>query len=141
MFNYPILPGYRAICGDPYALHDVPTALGLATNWIFPLAILLSLPYESLHEKKLSKTLVAVLNWLGSPQTALTATIFNFRQIRDCHRRTRRAGLTHQDSPLFSASYYVLCCLNRFEGLELANEDVERTDIRPLPAAFWGSRP
>uniref|UniRef100_A0A0D2XL35 Uncharacterized protein n=1 Tax=Fusarium oxysporum (strain Fo5176) TaxID=660025 RepID=A0A0D2XL35_FUSOF len=79
--------GCEAICGNPVATYDAPEALSLAANWIFPLAILLNLPYESLHERKISKTLVAVLNWLGSPQTALTATIFNFRQLRESHRR------------------------------------------------------
>lgn len=110
--------GCKAICGNPIAIHDAPQALSLASNWIFPLAILLNLPYESLHERKLSKTLIAILNWLGSPQTALTATIFNFRQLRESHRRvSRRVNLAQ--SHVYSAAYFVLCCTNQYDNLAL----------------------
>ncbi|EWZ00141.1 hypothetical protein FOYG_00033 [Fusarium oxysporum NRRL 32931] len=114
--------GCEAICGNPVATYDAPEALSLAANWIFPLAILLNLPYESLHEKKISKTLVAVLNWLGSPQTALTATIFNFRQLRESHRRVQRRVNADQ-SHLYSAAYFVMCCMNQYDGLTLVEND------------------
>lgn len=61
---------------------------------------------------------MAVLNWLGSPQMSLTATIFNFRQFREAHRRVLRevnGGTAH----LHSAAYFVLCSLNQFDGLRL----------------------
>lgn len=114
--------GCEAICGNPVATYDAPEALSLAANWIFPLAILLNLPYESLHERKISKTLVAVLNWLGSPQTALTATIFNFRQLRESHRRVQRRVNAAQ-SHLYSAAYFVMCCMNQYDGLALVENN------------------
>jgi hypothetical protein len=83
----------------------------MVATWIFPLAIVLSLPYESLHRFKFRGTAVAVLNWLGSPQTALTATIFNFRQIREAYRRSKE-----QDrDPIWNDVYYVITCLNQFK--------------------------
>lgn len=117
--NPSIPPGCRKICGDPIAFYDPQTSLALVTDWIFPLGILLSLPYESLHERRVSRTLIAVLNWLGSPQTALTATIFNFRQLRQSHRRVLRHVNT-RPWHLHCAAYFVLCCLNQFHLDKLA---------------------
>ncbi|KAK0621830.1 hypothetical protein B0T17DRAFT_600607 [Bombardia bombarda] len=99
--------GCVELCGDYTELNTPKTALGIITTWIFPLAILFSLPFESLHLRKLHGTLAAVSNWLGSPQTAMTATIFNFDQIRKCHRRAERG--VREDT------YYVLSCFNQFE--------------------------
>jgi uncharacterized membrane protein (DUF485 family) len=78
-----------------------------------------------------------VSNWLGSPQTALTATIFNFRQLSECQRRvvaasrsgakTREAGKSSPSSSSLrgvsattrsstaSDVYFILSCLNQFE--------------------------
>ncbi len=123
------------ICEDRIGFYPASTALSLTTNWIFPLAILLSLPYESLHEKKITKTLVAVLNWLGSPQTALTATIYNFRQFRESHRRVLREA-NERSSHLHSAAYFVLCCANQFDGLKLVNADGNPT--RMLRVLIYG---
>ncbi len=106
-----ISPGCLKICGPKVALSDAPKALGIAATWIFPLAIMLSLPYDSLHRRKTRGTLEAVSNWLGSPQAALTSTIFNFRQIRECHRRVKEDNL----SPESSNAYYILSCLNQFD--------------------------
>jgi membrane-bound lytic murein transglycosylase len=85
----------------------------MVTTWIFPLAIVLSLPYDSLHSHRFFGTATAILNWMGSPQTALTATIFNFHQIRKAHRRAK-----HSPSAYFSTwndLYYVISCLNQFD--------------------------
>lgn len=128
-------PGCKAICGNPVAAYEAPKALSIATNWVFPLTILLSLPFESLHERKFSRTLVAVLNWLGSPQTALTATIFNFRQLRESHRRVLRHASGSQ-MHLYSAAYYVLCCVNQFDGFSLAEDDGMPT--RMLDVLIYG---
>ncbi|KAK3360564.1 hypothetical protein B0T25DRAFT_496507 [Lasiosphaeria hispida] len=123
--------GCLAICGNPIAFYEPQRALSLASNWIFPLAILLNLPWESLHRQKLSKTLVTALNWLGSPQTALTAIIFNFHQLRDAYRRTPvNSFLWH----LYSAAYYVLYCVDQFDGLTLVNADAAGASARPAPA-------
>jgi hypothetical protein len=69
-------------------------------------------------------------NWLGSPQTALTATIFNFRQIGECQRRVvaavrsgregRVAGKSRRGSGTIHSSttcdvYFILSCMNQFE--------------------------
>lgn len=105
--------GCKEICGNPIAWYPPATSLALVANWIFPLNILLSLPFESLHEGKFHRTLIAVLNWLGSPQTALTATIFNFRQLRQSHRRVSRDVATFR-SYLRCAAYFVLCSINQF---------------------------
>ena len=98
-------------------------------NWIFPLSILLNLPYESLHSQKVSKTLTTLLNWLGSPQTALTATIFNFRQIRKAHRRLFQVPNTNR-THLHSAAFFVLCCINQFDGLALQQGGRPRRMLR-----------
>src|SRR6478752_288987 len=45
--------GCLAICGDPVTTYSAPDAMGYVANWIFPLAILLNLPFESLHEHKI----------------------------------------------------------------------------------------
>lgn len=106
--------GCRAVCQDPIAFYEPETAISLVSNWVFPMNIVLSLPYESLHEGKFHITLIAILNWLGSPQTALTATIFNFRQLRQSHRRVQRDVNTHI-SHLLCAAFFVLCSINQFD--------------------------
>ncbi len=106
--------GCQKICGNPIALNDPPTALALVASWVFPLAILLGLPYESLHQGKFHRTLIAVLNWLGSPQTSLTATIFNFRQLRQSHRRVLQDVANRRRYVPSCAAYFVLCSLNQF---------------------------
>lgn len=83
----------------------------MVATWIFPLAIAFSLPYESLHRSKFKRTAAAVLNWLGSPQTALTATIFNTLQIREAHRRSR----DRNNDKTWNDLYYVISCLNQFD--------------------------
>ncbi|KAF5696814.1 hypothetical protein FMUND_15590, partial [Fusarium mundagurra] len=112
------LEGCKRICGDPIGIFEAPQALSIAATWVFPLAILFSLPWESLHKKKVSKTLAAVSNWLGTPQTALTATIFNFRGIRNCHRIVRSVGLYDPMARHYGNALYVLSALNQFAGLD-----------------------
>lgn len=119
--------GCKIICGNPVGTYEPQVAISAVANWIFPLAILLNLPYESLHSKKLSGSVIALLNWLGSPQTALTATIFNFRQIRESYRRAYRDPNTER-THLYSAAYFVLTCINQFDELQLVDDEG-----RPLP--------
>lgn len=85
------------------------STLEMVTTWIFPLAIVFNLPYDSLHHQKIRRTAQAVLNWAGSPQTALTHTIWNVRQIRHCHRTAKSKNTLTNDA------YYVLSCLGQFE--------------------------
>jgi hypothetical protein len=108
------------LCGNNTEMNTPETALGIIATWIFPLAILFSLPYDSLHLKKLPGTVAAVSNWLGSPQTAMTATIFNFDQIRKCHRQAGRAG---------EDTYYVLSCFNQFELPLRADDSVPNDQL------------
>lgn len=64
----------------------------------------------------MARTLGALLNWLGSPQTALTATLFNIHQIRKCFLETNPAGVA-ADTNHYSAkkdAYYVLSAIGQF---------------------------
>ncbi|KAK0614395.1 hypothetical protein B0T14DRAFT_539890 [Immersiella caudata] len=96
--------GCRKLCSTE--MNSPKAVLTITTTWIFPLAILFGLPYDSLHYKKFRGTVSALSNWLGSPQTAITSTIFNFDQIRKCHRLASKG--TPEDT------YYVLSCFNQF---------------------------
>lgn len=101
------------ICRHHVALNDPPTAMTIAATWIFPLAILLSLPFESVRKKAWYGNLSAISNWLGSPQTALTATIFNVIQIHWCYREPRPAS-TEDDGKMWTDAFYVLSCFNQY---------------------------
>lgn len=94
----------------------------MVATWIFPLAIVLSLPYEAFHDRdKIPRTIGATINWLGSPQTALTATIHNFRQIREAHRRTIRRGRYAE----WNDALYVLTCLNQYEITKASDDHLK----------------
>jgi hypothetical protein len=108
--------GCKALCSnesDNPQLADPMSAMSMVATWIFPLAIVLSLPYEGHHLSGFKHTLASVLNWLGSPQTALTATIFNFWQIRKAQRMT--ANKEARKRVEWNDAYYVVTCLNQFE--------------------------
>ncbi|KAK3356408.1 hypothetical protein B0T25DRAFT_450916 [Lasiosphaeria hispida] len=103
------MEGCKVLCGNTIKVAQPSDAMSLAATWVFPLAIIFNLPYESYHGgTKVFRTLRAVLNWLGSPQTALAATLWNFRQIRRCHRRSKV-------NPRLNDAMYVLSCLNQFD--------------------------
>lgn len=65
------------------------------------------------------RTTGALLNWIGSPQTALTATLFNIHQIRKCFHATEASGEGISGDmklqPLKRDAYYVLCCIGQFK--------------------------
>lgn len=105
--------GCVALCGAEAQLQEPRTALSMVATWIFPLAIVLSLLYDTFHWKdKIIRTIGAAVNWLGSPQTALTATIQNFLQIREVNRRaTGRLGPGERWAE-WNDALYVLTCLN-----------------------------
>jgi len=121
---------------DWYWASDINLTLGIVANWIIPiLALLAALPYDSLHRRndgahwyqgRVMRTIGALLNWIGSPQTALTATLFNIHQIRKCFHATEAsgegiAGCTDLQ-PLKKDAYYVLCCIGQFKLLEVDKE-------------------
>ncbi|KAK0641976.1 hypothetical protein B0T16DRAFT_358933 [Cercophora newfieldiana] len=114
------LDGCRAICGPQIQLAEPAGALSLTATWIFPLAILFNLPFEGHPKHKVRHTLAAVLNWLGSPATALAATIWNVVQIRQCrqHAANRQA---------LKDALHVLSIINQFDlkKPESAGKDIE----------------
>ncbi|KAL2681132.1 hypothetical protein Neosp_008736 [[Neocosmospora] mangrovei] len=128
----PIALGYEGclkICEGRTDQVTTRSTLEMVTTWIFPLAIVFNLPYDSLHHHKIRRTAQAVLNWAGSPQTALTHTIWNVRQIRHCHRVSKSKNTLTNDA------FYVLSCLGQFE---LPDDDRFYTALayglfRPLP--------
>jgi len=100
------------------------------------MALLAALPYDSLHPKHIGepwyrsrfpRTAGALLNWLGSPQTALTATLFNIDQMRKCYYATVSSGhgIAGHDNlqSLKRDTYYVLSCVGQFS---LSRNDEDR---------------
>jgi len=117
--------GCKAICDDPidwYWVSDPPFSLGIISNWVLPVIALLSaLPYDAGTGgwwSKAKRTTLALFNWLGSPQTALTATFFNMYQMRECLGSIGGGGASDDDREmqrLKTDAYYVLCCIGQFE--------------------------
>lgn len=124
--------GCKLLCGesvDWYWASDITLTLGIVSNWILPiLALLAALPYDSLHRRnegdhwyhgRVAKTIGVLLVWIGTPQTALTATLFNIHQIRKCFHATEPSGKGIAGSialqPLKKDAYYVLSCIGQFK--------------------------
>jgi len=98
----------------------------MVATWIFPLAIVLSLPYEAFHRRgKIIRTIGATVNWLGSPQTALTATIYNFRQIREAHRQATERLRPGDRRAEWNDALYVLTCLSQYEITDVSEENLK----------------
>lgn len=103
----------------------------MALNWVIPIiSLIASLPYDSPHARPARRsrarngrfltTVSTFVNWTGSPQTALTAVLWNIHQIRQCLRHTFFAGgANEQSSDRLTATkrdaYCVLGCINQFE--------------------------
>lgn len=114
---------------DWYWTSDITATLGIVSNWILPfLALLAALPYDSFHRRndraywyqgRVARTIGALLIWIGSPTTALTATLFNIHQLRKCFHATEASGEGIAGSttlqPLKRDAYYVLFCLGQFK--------------------------
>jgi hypothetical protein len=113
------------VCGKSLRGTSARSTIELAITWILPFGIFLNLPYDSIHVRKFRTTFGAISNWLGSPQTALTATIFNVTQIRACHRQAKGMGREWDDA------YYVLSCLNQF--------DIPLRGPKALPPDFYNA--
>lgn len=128
------VPGCRNLCHSPiewYLTQKPPSqTFNIATNWILPiLALVACLPFDSLHRRpphsrwhdgRILTTLKAILNWLGSPPTSLTATLWNVHQIRQCKNYTILTGGSHEQASRRlehskATSYYSLSCINQFE--------------------------
>lgn len=120
--------GCKAICeeGDPvdwYWTSDPSLTLGIVSNWILPIiALLAALPFDGgsssssrgRRRRRARDTARAVWNWLGSPQTALTATFFNIHQMRVCLGAARSSSIFENRGVAIDA-YYVLSCVGQFE--------------------------
>jgi len=65
------------------------------------------------------RTIGALINWIGSPQTALTATLFNIHQIRKCFHATVASGEgisgDTEKQPAKKNAYYILSCIGQFK--------------------------
>ncbi|KAM7219123.1 hypothetical protein V8F06_005561 [Rhypophila decipiens] len=121
--------GCKRICGESTIVFNKTTSIvGILATWVFPLAILLGLPFESHHRHRIRRTLSAIGTWLGTPQTALTASIWNFRSTRECYRRARDAGLRQAS---WVDAYYLLSCFNQFELKVGSRGDQVRQMIGP----------
>ncbi|KAK3392222.1 hypothetical protein B0T20DRAFT_50842 [Sordaria brevicollis] len=139
------LEGCKNLCHSPiewYLTQNPPTqSFNIAANWILPiLALVACLPFDSLHRRapgsrwhdgRILTTVKAILNWLGSPPTSLTATLWNVYQIRQCSYLTFVPGGTHdQANPRLvhskTTSYYILSCINQFE---VPSDEAERDDF------------
>ncbi|KAK3387836.1 hypothetical protein B0H63DRAFT_431774 [Podospora didyma] len=137
------LEGCREVCDSPidWYLTEAPTlSLSIASNWILPiLALIACLPYDSLHSRtppsgdgRLFKTAKTLANWLGSPATALTATLFNIHQIRQCKQYIFLAGGSHEqvsNRHIKRNAYYVLSCINQFEPPDSETERAAFVDV------------
>ena len=151
--------GCRTLCEDPidyYWQSNVGLTLGIISNWILPiLALLAALPYDShhgrvakapIHQSRWLKTLGALNNWVGSPQTAMASTLFNIHQMRKCLHETMALGAgTSGNDELSSVkrdAYYVLSCVSQFRLPE--QDDMEFLNalayglFRPLVARDKG---
>ncbi|KAK3684191.1 hypothetical protein B0T22DRAFT_271380 [Podospora appendiculata] len=125
------LEGCREVCGNPidwYLTEQAQTSVSIVANWVLPiLALIASLPFDSLHGRtptskwhqgRVLQTTKTLLNWLGSPPTALTATLHNIHQMRQCKRFVFFKGGTHEmasNAHTKRNAYYVLSCVNQFE--------------------------
>ena len=116
----PNLPlGCDALCDttiDFYWKTNPLLTLGIVANWVVPIiALLAALPYDSLHEDRIGRTLSTLASWLGSPQTALTATIFNIYQLARCKSATKVSVLASKGPQnLAQEAFYVLSCIGQF---------------------------
>lgn len=115
------------ICGNNIALNEPQSAMTIAATWIFPLAILLSLPYDS----GIRATLAAISNWFGSPQTSLTATLFNIVQMNRCYK-TRKSANEGGDIQTRINVYYVLSCFNQYRLPPGPNNDLNPVFLSAL---------
>jgi len=149
-----MLQGCKVLCGtdiDWYWLTDISLTLGIVSNWVIPITALLAvLPYEASqyrakngkwrwlrHLTAVTRTLGHLCNWLGSPQTVLTAIFFNIYQMKMCLCAARllpmRLSVKKPSKRLYKAitgqgketsetgrllrmnAFYLLSCISQFE--------------------------
>ncbi|KAK3374322.1 hypothetical protein B0T24DRAFT_577272 [Lasiosphaeria ovina] len=137
---WPILLGCERICKGGAQLNPPQTAISIVATWartphptitnnttntanrppeqVFPLTVLLSLPFESSHGghfwRAVRNTLASTSVWLGSPPTALASALFELHQVGQCSRRARQASNRGVSAQLQRDAYFVLMCANQF---------------------------
>ncbi|KAK0701906.1 hypothetical protein B0T26DRAFT_757879 [Lasiosphaeria miniovina] len=123
--------GCERICKGGAQLNPPQTAISI----VFPLTVLLSLPFESSHGghfwRAVHNTLASTSVWLGSPPTALASALFELHQVGQCSARTRRPRNAGVSAQLQRDAYFVLMCANQFH-IPPARADVL------LRALFYG---
>lgn len=103
--------GCYDICGTVPEFNTADDAFQILTTWVLPMIALFSnLPFESLNKRKVRSTLEALVNWIGSPQSAFTTTMFNIFQIRNCQRSVQPGDMRQQ----YVDSFFVLSCINQY---------------------------
>jgi hypothetical protein len=103
--------GCYDICGNVPEFNTADDAFQILTTWVLPmLALFSNLPFESLSKRKVRSTLEALVNWIGSPQSAFTTTMFNIFQIRNCQRSIQPGDIRQQ----YVDSFFVLSCVNQY---------------------------
>jgi len=155
---YLAYPGCLARCPERTIGYNTSSqGLNVVATWIFPLAILFSLPFEH-------KIFLSITNWLGSPQTALTASIWNFWQIRKCYHEARPdpprkstfrkvwrflRGPTEQEINNMGNetadmvrnridAFYVLSCFNQFDlGFDKVHRNAGAREAQHLGLQHW----
>jgi hypothetical protein len=103
------------------------------------LALFSNLPFESISKKKLRHTLEALVNWIGSPQSAFTTTMFNIYQIQECKNHVRSGPLRQN----YMDSYFVLSCINQYYYPRYATTFTNKVEAKKLEerrnlALFYG---
>lgn len=97
------------------------TAFAILTTWVLPvIALFSSLPFDSSPSKRKRRFVEAFTNWIGSPQAALTSTMFNIHIIRECNKRAAGSPLIYRDV------YYVLSCINQYVYPSYVEKQVKR---------------
>ncbi|KAK4227131.1 hypothetical protein QBC38DRAFT_499666 [Podospora fimiseda] len=127
---YMTYSGCLAVCPPrTIGYNNTSQGLNIAATWIFPLAILLSLPFE--HH-----ILKSLLNWLGSPQTALTASVWNFWQIRRCYQRIRPSPAPGTNTTIFKKAWDFFRGPSAAEINNLSDQDRNRINAFYVLSCF-----
>ena len=114
--------GCIELCGGDLGHNDLQPALGIVATWVFPLAIVINLPFESQPHDfwgTVCNTIVSTLAWFGSPITAMIAVVYEAYQIWLCSRKSRAMDKGRKDQ-YWKKVFYVLICFNQ---LDFSNPD------------------
>jgi hypothetical protein len=128
--------GCHAICGNTPEFNTADDAFQILTTWVLPMIALFSnLPFESLSKRKMRSTFEALVNWIGSPQSAFTTTMFNIHQIHNC-QRSIRDGEDSDVRQRYVDSFFVLSCVNQYYYARYKTRVIKNTDLESL-ATLW----